>query len=133
MANIKVMIDGKEYTKEQFRKDTIRMFDTLRKRNSERMGSRRCKDVECRDCPLTICIESTDDMESRYFACFKDVHEWALKHPAVTNRDKMIETFGGAYFNLIINYISDRSLEDYDTWLNEEYKKPNKEKNKNDD
>lgn len=47
----------------------------------------------------------------------------------MTNRDKMIETFGGAYFNLIINYISDRSLEDYDTWLNEEYKQPNKEEN----
>lgn len=36
----------------------------------------------------------------------------------------MIETFGGAYFNLIINYISDRSLEDYDNWLHQEYKSP---------
>ena len=42
----------------------------------------------------------------------------------MTNRDKMIETFGGAYFNLITNYISDSSFEDYDTLLNEEYKEP---------
>lgn len=119
MANIKVMIDGKEYTQEQFRKDLVRMFDTLRKRNSERMGSIHCADMECRDCPLTMCIENTDDMEIRYLACFKDVYEWAQENHIPTNRDVLKKTFGDDVFSHVL----------LSEWLDKEYKEPIKEEN----
>ena len=121
MANIKVMIDGKEYTQEQFRRDLIRMFDTLRKRSSERMGSIHCADMECRDCPLTICIESTDDMESRYYACFKDVYKWAHEHPIATNRDVLKKTFGEDVFNHICARVFEQD------WFDQKYEEPSKE------
>lgn len=130
MAEIRVLVNGNEYTEDQFRKDLIRMLDVYRDKDAQ-MGVPECYGVSCDVCPL--CKNSC--CERRTTNSFKTigfVYEWALKHPAVTNRDKMIETFGGAYFNLIINYISDRSLEDYDNWLHEEYKEP-KGENKNDD
>ena len=124
MDEIKVIVNGAEYSEDQFKKDVARMFDSYRNKNSLYMGSTNCEDVNCDDCPFK-CDESKANSFERLMMAYK----WALKHPIVTNRDKMIETFGGAYFNLIINYISYRSLEDYDTWLNEEYKAPTKEEN----
>ncbi|HAN58943.1 MAG TPA: hypothetical protein DCQ45_08155 [Erysipelotrichaceae bacterium] len=132
MAEIRVLVNGNEYSEDQFKKDLIRMFDGIREENSEYMGTSRCTDVKCEHCPLPSCLESYDEMKSKCFEGIGDVYEWSQEHPVVTNRDKMIETFGGAYFNLIINYISDRSLEDYDIWLHEEYKEP-KGESKNDD
>jgi adenine-specific DNA glycosylase len=131
MAEIKVTVDEKKYTKEQFKKDLVRMFDICRKSNGndEDIGEATCRGVNCDACPLSSVCNATKFMS---FETIKTVHEWAHEHPVVTNRDKMIETFGGAYFNLIINYISDRSLEDYDIWLHEEYKEP-KGESKNDD
>lgn len=128
MDNIRVIVDGNEYTEDQFKKDLIRMLDAYRDKDAQ-MGVPECSGVECYVCPLykdSCCKRRTTNS----FKTIGLVYEWALKHPVVTNRDKMIETFGGAYFNLIINYISDRSLEDYDIWLHEEYKEPKGEKQK---
>ena len=128
MPNVRVIVDEHEYSENQFKKDLIRMFDAYRYHDSGHMGEPNCKGVVCSiNCPLGVegkCCNVTNFD----FGTIKIVYKWAQEHPVVTNRDKMIETFGGAYFNLIINYISDRSLEDYDTWLNEEYKGPKGEK-----
>ena len=130
MAEIRVLVNGNEYSEDQFRKDLIRMLDVYRDKDAQ-MGVPECYGVSCDVCPLcknSCCKRRTTNS----FKTIGLVYEWALKHPVVTNRDKMIETFGGAYFNLIINYVSDASLEDYDNWLHEEYKKP-KGESKNDD
>lgn len=125
MADVRVIVDEHEYSEEKFRKDLTRMFDTYRGKDKSDMGNMNCNGVCCDDCPLykVSCNMKTTNS----FKTIGIVYEWALEHPVATNRDKMIETFGGAYFNLIINYISDTSLEDYDNWLNEEYKEPSKQ------
>lgn len=122
MADVTVAVNGYEYSEEEFKKDLTRMFDTYRGKDDSDMGNMNCNGVCCDDCPLykVSCNMKTTNS----FKTIGLVYEWALKHPVATNRDKMIETFGGAYFNLIINYISQASLEDYDNWLNEEYKEP---------
>lgn len=128
MADVMATVNGNEYNEEKFRKDMTRMFDTYRSKDDRNMGNMNCIGVRCDDCPLykVSCNMKTTNS----FKTIELVYEWALKHPVVTNRDKMIEIFGGAYFNLIINYISAISSEDYDAWLNEEYKEPKGEKQK---
>lgn len=44
-----IMDDGHCYTEEQYRKDLIRMFDSVR---SNDFGKANCKSVKCSDCPL---------------------------------------------------------------------------------
>lgn len=127
---IELKINGEVYTEKEFQRDLKRYLNTLDK------GKATCNSYEnCEKCMFfnhALCgrqyIRSVPINYS--FKIIEKVYNWAKEHPVVTNRDKMIETFGGAYFNLIINYISDRSLEDYDNWLHEEYKEPKGEKQK---
>ena len=122
----------KQYKEEEYERDLKRYLD------ENDLGQEYfCNNpAKCENCAL---YHENGEKGNRFHPCYrlacssfetiKKIFVWAQEHPAVTNRDKMIETFGGAYFNLIINYISGRSLEDYDTWLNEEYKAPTKEEN----
>lgn len=127
MAEVRVLVNGNEYTVDQFQKDLIRMFDGIREENSEYMGTSRCTDVKCEHCPLPSCLELYDEMKSKCFEGIGYVYEWALKHPVTTNADKLKEIFGDDVFN----YIGSRLF--HEDWLEEEYKKPSKEKRKNDD
>ena len=129
---IEIKIDDETYTERQYKRDLIRLLDSCKKEDDTTRGTTDCDSIICIDCPLhekaCMCNGPSSELKIPWLERVKTVYDWTQKYPVVTNRDKMIETFGGAYFNLIINYISDRSLEDYDTWLNEEYKGPKGEK-----
>jgi hypothetical protein len=123
MANVKVTIDGKEYTEEQFRRDVIRMFDSCRDSDcSECMGSTTCNGVGCDDCPLYSCSCSSEDSKAYSFEIIKIVHEWAIEHPIIRNRDMLIKTFGDD----VLKYIDVEAYKD--RWMFKEYKKPKGEK-----
>ena len=126
MAEIKVMIDGKEYTKEQFKKDLVRMFDICRKSNGndKDIGKATCRGVGCDDCPLYSCSCSSEDSKADSFEIIKIVHEWAIEHPVITNKDMLKKTFGKD----VIHYIEARPYKE--KWLDEEYKEPKGEKQK---
>ena len=128
----------KQYKEEEYKRDLKRYLDEndwfYKSENDEKQYL--CNGLaDCEKCALyneVYKYHACSDFAFTSFDTIKKIFVWSQEHPAVTNRDKMIETFGGAYFNLIINYISGRSLEDYDNWLHEEYKEP-KGESKNDD
>ena len=114
MAEIKVIVNGVEYSENQFKKDIVRLFDTYRNKNSEYMGSICCNDVSCDNCPLRF--SPCDGTKYNYYGMIKGIFLWAQKHPVITNTDKMIEVFGDDVFHHVVGY--------HDEWLYEEYKKP---------
>lgn len=86
MTDIRVVVNGDEYTEEKFKKDVARMFDTFRDRDcSEYMGSATCIGVDCDDCPLYSDFYSCEDSKDDSFERIKIVHEWAIEHPVITN------------------------------------------------
>ncbi len=118
MTDIKVIVDGHEYSESQFKKDLVRMFDGCRNEYSEYMGTSRCTDVKCENCPLPSCLEMYDQMKSKCFQGIKDVYEWAQENPIVTNKDKLKETFGEDVFNHICAIVFEHD------WFDQEYKDP---------
>lgn len=48
---IEFKINGKTYTDEHYKKDYVRMMDSLRK-GTEDIGEKNCKSVLCEKCPL---------------------------------------------------------------------------------
>ena len=126
MAKVKLTIDDKEYTEDQFQRDLVRMFDTYR--DSDWMGSPSCYGVDCGDCPLgdktntAVCSVT----KAKAFDLIKSVHDWAKEKPIITNFDKLKETFGKD----VVHYIESRPYKE--KWLDEEYKEP-KGESKNDD
>lgn len=91
MDKLKAIIDGVEYTPDQFRRDAVRMFDYYRRRDSDYMGRMDCKNVRCNDCPLNNKGCNTTKLQT--FESIKTVYEWAKTHPVITNRDKLKEVF----------------------------------------
>ena len=77
-----------EYRNEQYKKDFVRMMDSVRK---SCIGKQSCAGVECEECPLEI-----GDIQICYsytaMECVNAVHEWALEHP-----EPHIETNGEHY------------------------------------
>lgn len=128
MAEIRVLVNGNEYSEDQFRKDLIRMLDAYRDKDAQ-MGVPECSGVECYVCPLyknSCCKRRTTNS----FKTIGLVYEWALKHPVVTNHDKLIKTFGNKNFNFILSSLRNDMIDEYGVWLNEEYKEPQEEKEK---
>lgn len=139
MDEIKVIINGEEYTPDQFRRDAVRMFDKYRYDDSEHMGENGCKDVVCDNCPLDGCCGAR---RHTIFERIKIIYDWAKAHPVITNRDKLKEVFNVeltkeyelflSYMRPIPNPYSDpfyyfgeewinKSIEE---WLDEEWKDP---------
>lgn len=116
MDEMKIIIDGKEYTEERFNKDIIRMFDEYRWKDSKYMGSNCCTSVSCNNCPLhSLCNETN---HNSYYKIIKTVYDWAKEHPLQTNADKLIEIFGEDALHHI-NLIDSKEY-----WLKKEYKDP---------
>lgn len=119
MADVKVIIDGNEYSEEEFRKDLIRMLDAYRDKDAQ-MGVPECSGVECYVCPLyknSCCKRRTTNS----FKTIGLVYNWAKEHPVITNKDMLKKTFGKD----VIHYIEARPYKE--EWLDEEYKEPSKE------
>ena len=128
MAEVRVLVNGNEYTEEQFRKDLIRMLDVYRDKDAQ-MGVPECSGVECYVCPLyknSCCKRRTTNS----FKTIVLVYNWAQEHPVVTNHDKLIKTFGNKNFNFILSSLRNDMIDEYGVWLNEEYKEPQEEKEK---
>lgn len=118
MAKVKLTIDGKEYTEDQFKSDMVRMFDTYRDSDSKNMGKATCGGVTCYYCPLYL--EECNAKRAVSFEIIKCVYDWAQKHPLQTNADKLIVVFGKDYGALIASKMS----QGWQSWLEEEYKEP---------
>lgn len=140
MDEIKVIINDEEYTKNQFEKDLVRMFDSYRYDDSEHMGENGCKDVVCNNCPLD---EKSCGAVKKFksFDTIKIIYEWAKAHPVITNRDKLKEVFNVELikgYELFLSYqrpspTAFRDPFDFDEewinksieeWLDEEWKDP---------
>lgn len=80
-------------SKEEYKKELVRMWDSLREVSKGRMS---CGGVECEvcpfdkltasDCPTNVLIHAMEVIEI--------VEQWSKEHPIVTNRDKFKEVFG---------------------------------------
>ena len=118
MADVTVAVNGYEYSEDEFKKDLTRMFDTYRDKDSSDMGNMNCNGVCCDDCPLWKHFGSCENSKADSFERIKIVHEWAIKHPIIRNREMLIKTFGYDVFH----YIEIRPYKE--KWFDEEYKKP---------
>ena len=125
---IKIIIDGEEYTEEQYKKDLIRLFDYVRKKDSENRGELNCDDVYCCDCPLkNVCFYSGWGPTYISYDYIDAVYKWSKKHPIKTNKDKIKEVFGIDELEFLCNTNEENKM----NWLNKEYEEP-KGENKND-
>jgi len=131
------------YIMTEFRKNLVRMWDSIRKSNK---GATRCMSVCCDDCPLdgTVCNITETMTVFNAEAAIEIVTQWAKEHPVVTYKQKYVETFGVKPLNTDSDYICPRNLgfHDYmngcecmdvtceecakDFW-HSEYKEPKKE------
>lgn len=66
------MLDNKTY-----RRELIRMFDSLRKTHKEEQG---CEGVECRDCPLNATENGCRSLLSTV-EVYNAVEKWSKEHP----------------------------------------------------
>ena len=117
MAEIRVLVNGNEYSEEEFREDLTRMFDTYRRKDNSNMGKMNCNGVCCDDCPLYK-ASCNRIKSSNSFKTIATVYEWALEHPIIRNREMLIKTFGDE----VLNYIEAEAYED--GWMSKEYKDP---------
>lgn len=121
---MKIIFDnGEEYTKEGFQRDLIRMFDSL-KGDEDKKGNFHCDVIACSDCPLNHYPCSKIDEALEKLDLIEQVYKWAKEHPIVTNRDKLIKTFGNKNFNFILSSLRNDMISEYGVWLREEYKEP---------
>lgn len=123
-------------SKEEFQKELVRMWDSVREVSKGRMS---CGGVECKvcpfdkltagDCPTNVLIHAMEVIEI--------VEKWSKEHPIVTNRDKLKEVFGEQLAHDIIVEVTNncaghkcpyvfKNDEDcfYDGFWKKEYKEP---------
>ena len=119
---IEIKIDDEIYTEEQYKKDYVRMMDSLRQ---DYLGAKTCGGVDCGNCPLLKKTCGYKGNESSYYRSLetvKIVHNWAKAHPIITNEDMLKKTFG----NEVLVYIEEEAYR-YG-WMSKEYKDPKGEK-----
>lgn len=79
-------------TKEEFQRDLIRMWDSVRNKSK---GEETCRDVNCRDCHFDEICNAAVYGSAIINACktIEIVEQWAKEHPIKTNADKFKEVF----------------------------------------
>lgn len=128
MGYISFGYEGNEvhYSEAEFKRDLRRYFDTLE------------ETVHCHPCKLSEdcekCMFFNHELCGKYyvnsrpiknsFEIIEKVYRWAKEHPIVTNRDKLIKTFGNKNFNFILSSLRNDMIDEYGKWLHEEYKEP---------
>lgn len=78
-------------TKEEYQRDLVRLFDSLR---TEYKGDESCKGIRCIDCPFQ---ENACFMYNKKFNVFEVIEileQWGKEHPIMTNARKFKEVFG---------------------------------------
>lgn len=88
MANIKVIVDGNEYSEEQYKRDLIRMFDSIR---NEYRGFTNCDGVYCGDCPINTGIGDCNKLHR--YEVIEIVYKWAKDHPEAKEKENGKENY----------------------------------------
>lgn len=78
-------------TKEEYKRDLIRMFDSLR---DEYKGEERCVGLNCLSCPFNKKVCDKGKILIHSFEAIEIVENWAKEHPIKTNLEKFKEVFG---------------------------------------
>ena len=78
-------------TKEEYQRNLVRMFDSLR---TENKGEENCAGIDCSNCPFNRKVCNTGKLLFYFFEAIEIVENWAKQHPIVTNADKFHEMFG---------------------------------------
>lgn len=78
-------------TKEEYKENLIRMWDSLRDRYK---GENCCAGVTCTDCPCHNGICDNGSIMSNAYEAIDLVENWAKEHPIKTNSQKFEEVFG---------------------------------------
>ena len=105
-------------SKEEFEREIIRMWDSVR---TESKGKLSCDRVSCVDCPIQyinnqLCQGYIDNKGRTNFPieCAIDIIElvekWSKEHPIATNRDKLKEVFGEQLAHDIITEVTNNCV-----------------------
>lgn len=78
-------------TKEEYKRNIVRMYDSLR---TEHIGDRSCRGINCEDCPFDGKVCNIGEKNFHAHEAIEIVEQWAEQHPIVTNADKFREMFG---------------------------------------
>lgn len=78
-------------TKEEYQKELVRMFDSLR---DEHKGEENCTGISCSDCPFARKVCNTGKLLFYSFKAIEIVEQWAEQHHVKTNSQKFEEVFG---------------------------------------
>lgn len=79
-------------TKEEYKKNLIRMFDSIRDENK---GDENCAGVNCgNNCPFYGKVCGMGQIKFHVYEAIEVVEKWAKEHPIKTNADKFKEVFG---------------------------------------
>lgn len=96
-------------TREEFQRDLIRMFDSIR---SDCKGESGCSGVDCNDCPMHKIVCGRGQI--RPFETIEIVENWVKEHHIVTNAEKFKEVFGTEPpINACVNNIDCENCEYY--------------------
>ena len=80
-------------SKDEFKRELVRMWDSIRDDNSPHKGYDNCKGVDCKECPVYSHCKSVKAVYDA-FEMIEKVEQWSKEHPVITNRDKFREVFG---------------------------------------
>lgn len=98
-------------TKEEYQKNIIRMFDSLR---NECTGEKNCGGINCRDCPFYKKVCHANNIIINVYKAIEIVENWAKEHPVKTNAEKFKEVFGTEPpINACVNNIDCENCEYY--------------------
>lgn len=78
-------------TKEEYQRNIVRMFDSIR---SNHKGEKKCRGINCEDCPFDGKLCNTGEKAFRVYEAIEVVENWAKENPIKTNADKFREVFG---------------------------------------
>lgn len=82
-------------SKEEYKREYIRMMDSVRDKDSMYKNQACCDGVDCKKCPLMESVCGTDTTTSSLvFEIIDIVEKWSKEHPIQTNLDKFKEVFG---------------------------------------
>ena len=103
-------------TKEEYKENLIRMFDSLR---TDCKGESACAGIRCADCPFYGKVCNATDTAMFMFhvhEAVEIVEQWVKEHPIATNADKFKEVFGFKPFtnNCINGEVKCKDCEYYD-------------------
>lgn len=123
---IEIKVDGNTYTEKEFQRDLKRYLDTLNEDLSPCKFKQDCE--KCMFSKYELCAKYyVNSRPIKYsFEIIEKVYRWAKAHPIVTNRDKLIKTFGNKNFNFILSSLRNDMIDEYGVWLREEYQEPKK-------